>query len=44
MYKRQGFDRAIAEYASTYADVNDADYQRFRTAIADGRLTAITGI
>ena len=38
------FDRSIAEYASTYADVNDADYERFLTAIADRRLAAITGV
>ncbi len=42
--EEDGFDRSIAEYASTYADVNDADYERFRTDIADGRLAAITGI
>ncbi len=42
--EKDGFDRSIAEYASTYADVNDADCERFQDAIADGRLAAITGI
>ena len=42
--EKDRFDRSIAEYASTYADVNDADHERFKDAIADGRLAAITGI
>ena len=38
------FDRAIAEFAATYADVNERDHQRLGDAIADGRVTAITGV
>jgi hypothetical protein len=42
--KKDRFDRSIAEYASTYADVNESDHRRLRDAIAEGRLSAASGI
>jgi uncharacterized protein (DUF2252 family) len=33
-------DRAIAAFASAYADQNDADFEAYRQAIADGRVEA----
>lgn len=33
------FDEAIADFAETYADQNDADFRAFTAAIASGRLT-----
>jgi hypothetical protein len=35
-------DRAIAAFASAYADQNDADFEAYRQAIADGRVEART--
>lgn len=35
---RDSFDRAIARFATLYADQNDIDYAEFCRAIADGRL------
>ncbi len=34
------FDRAIADFASAYADQNDRDYAAFVDAVASGRLEA----
>jgi hypothetical protein len=36
------FDRAIAEYAAVYADVNEADHQLLLEAIDKGQLQALT--
>jgi uncharacterized protein (DUF2252 family) len=38
------FDQAIAEFATAYADQNDADYSAFTSAIAGGRLEALQGL
>jgi uncharacterized protein (DUF2252 family) len=37
------FDRAIAEFATAYADQNERDYDAFAAAVSSGRLTAQTG-
>jgi uncharacterized protein (DUF2252 family) len=37
------FDRAVVEFAEAYADQNEKDYAALQEAVADGRLTAITG-
>ena len=34
----------MAEFAHTYADQNELDHKVLATAIADGQVTAITGI
>jgi hypothetical protein len=33
-----GFDQAVAEFASRYADVNEADHARLLEAAADGKV------
>jgi uncharacterized protein (DUF2252 family) len=38
------FDRAMASFAETYADQNDADYAALRHAIDAGRITAEAGL
>jgi uncharacterized protein (DUF2252 family) len=38
------FDRAIAAFAERYADQNERDYDAVRAAVADGRLSAETGV
>jgi uncharacterized protein (DUF2252 family) len=38
------FETAIGEFAATYADQNERDYDRFRAAVKSGRLTAQTGV
>ena len=38
------FDRAIALFAESYANQNERDYQALTKAVADGRITAETGI
>jgi len=38
------FDRAMAEFASAYADQNQRDFESFTRAIADGRVVATPGI
>ena len=38
------FDRALATFAETYADQNEADYAALERGVADGRLTAERGI
>jgi hypothetical protein len=35
------FDRAMAEFAETYADQNELDYAAFQNAIASGRIEAV---
>jgi uncharacterized protein (DUF2252 family) len=37
------FDRAVAEFATAYADQNERDYAAFAEAVASGRLTAAEG-
>ena len=39
----QSFDRALAEFATRYADQNEADYAALRRAVDDGRLIARPG-
>lgn len=38
------FDRALADFAEAYADVNERDYQALRAAVDDGRLPAEEGV
>ncbi len=38
------FDRAIVSFAHAYADQNQRDYQTLQQAVADGRVTAETGL
>jgi uncharacterized protein (DUF2252 family) len=44
MGKSDAFEVAVAEFASSYADVNEDDYRALQGAVARGRLTAATGI
>jgi uncharacterized protein DUF2252 len=37
------FDRAMASFAETYADQNDADYAALRHAVDSGRIAAEPG-
>jgi uncharacterized protein (DUF2252 family) len=38
------FDRAIADFATTYADQNERDYETFVAAVKSGRLPAQDGL
>jgi uncharacterized protein (DUF2252 family) len=38
------FDHAIGDFAVTYADQNEKDYQRLREAVSSGRVKAMVGI
>ena len=38
------FDRAVADFAETYADQNERDYAALRAAVKDGRVQAATEI
>lgn len=38
------FDEAIADFARTYADLNEADHARLLEAVASGRLAATTDL
>jgi uncharacterized protein (DUF2252 family) len=38
------FDRALAEFSSTYADQNERDHHELVSAIKDGRLEATKGV
>jgi hypothetical protein len=38
------FDRAIADFASAYADQNERDYNALADAAASGRVTAERGV
>jgi uncharacterized protein (DUF2252 family) len=38
------FDRAIASFAEAYADQNQRDYEALQRAVAEGRITAQTGL
>ncbi len=44
MGKSDEFDVAISEFASSYADSNERDYEALQGAVASGRLVAHTGI
>ena len=39
-----GFERAVAEFAATYADVNEGDYHRLLEEIEAGRIPAVLGV
>jgi uncharacterized protein (DUF2252 family) len=38
------FDRAVAEFASAYADVNEQDHRALQRAVAAGEVNAIEGV
>ena len=38
------FDRAIADFAETYADQNERDYRALEDAVQEGRVVAQTGL
>ncbi len=38
------FDRAIVQFAETYADQNERDYEAFKDAAASGRITVKSGL
>ena len=38
------FDRAVAEFASAYADVNDQDHRALQRAVAANEVKAIEGV
>jgi hypothetical protein len=38
------FDRAIAEFAESYADLNERDYGALRQAVDEGRIAAEEGV
>ncbi len=42
--KKDAFDRAIAVFATAYADRNERDYELLKEAVASGRLEAQTGL
>lgn len=42
--KSDTFDEAVADFARSYADQNDADYAAFTAAIDSGRLEATPGL
>ena len=42
--KRDGFDHAIADFASSYADLNEKDHAKLRAAIDSGAVPAQEGV
>jgi uncharacterized protein (DUF2252 family) len=42
--KGDAFDRAVASFASAYADQNERDYEAFAEAVRSGRIAAVTGV
>ena len=38
------FDEAIADFAATYADQNELDYEKLVAAVRSGRISAQTGV
>jgi uncharacterized protein (DUF2252 family) len=42
--KSDTFDRAVADFAETYADQNERDYKALRDAVDEGRIKAETGL
>ena len=41
---RDSFDQAVADFAFTYADPNEADHHTLVDAISTGKVQAETGI
>jgi len=42
--KSDRFDRAVADFAASYADVNERDHRALREAVATGRIAAVEGV
>ena len=42
--KSDAFDRAIADFAAAYSDLNESDYRALAQAVRDGRVKAEEGI
>jgi hypothetical protein len=42
--KKDGFAKAITDFATRYADQNERDYEQFTAAIESGRLDARPGL
>ncbi len=42
--KSDVYDKALAEFAETYADQNERDYEALKEAVASGRVKAETGL
>jgi uncharacterized protein (DUF2252 family) len=42
--KGDAFDRAVADFASAYADQNERDYEAFADAVGSGRIAAVTDV
>jgi uncharacterized protein (DUF2252 family) len=42
--EKDSFDEAVATFASTYADVNEADHRSLVNAIDEGRIVATPGV
>jgi len=42
--RSSAFDNAVARFAESYADQNERDYDALRSAVADGRVTAQSGL
>lgn len=42
--RKDGFDQALADFSSLYADKNQRDYATLEVAAADGRITATPGV
>lgn len=40
----KSFDRAVAEFAEAYADLNERDYRALRAAVDEGRVVAEEGV
>jgi hypothetical protein len=38
------FDRAVAEFAAAYADLNERDHRTLLQAVAEGRIAALEGV
>jgi hypothetical protein len=38
------FDRAIAEFAAGYADLNEQDHRTLGQAVAEGKVSALEGV
>ena len=38
------FDQAVAEFAETYADLNEQDFQTLQAAVRDGLVQAKAGL
>ena len=38
------FDRAVAEFAARYADLNEQDHRALGRAVAEGKVTALEGV